>query len=211
MLSFSRRLSKSCCLLTEFRYFFFLLWVHHFHLFCLHLITTQFSLVMLSQISATCLESWYQKLEFCVTFFWFYYHRLWWSSWHAMLASFLIYIYIFLVWIFNGCDLFQVTVTDAYIVCSYFKTFEEITLYSTYLHCLLHCWHHLMLFCFTHVFIGFWLSFIIQFISTFNLSCTDHAKLGQWSWHFVDACRVRFNILKKICEFSLGKQPLNWP
>ena len=90
-----------------------------------------------------------------------------------------IYIYIFLVWIFNGCDLFQVTVTDAYIVCSYFKTFEEITLYSTYLHCLLHCWHHLMLFWFTHVFIGFWLSFIIQFISTFNLSCTDHAKLGQ--------------------------------
>ena len=64
----------------------------------------------------------------------FYYHRLWWSSWHAMLALFLLYV--FLVWIFSWRDLFQVTGTDAscvlYIICSQFITFEQVTLYSAY-------------------------------------------------------------------------------
>ena len=36
------------------------------------LFTTYFSLVILSQISAACSKSWYRKLEFCVTSFWFY-------------------------------------------------------------------------------------------------------------------------------------------
>ena len=98
------------------------------------LFITQFSLVILGQISAAPLESWYQKLEFCFTSFWFYYHRLWWSSWHAMLALFLLYV--FLVWIFSRHDLFQVTGTDAScvlcIICSQFITFEQVTLCSTY-------------------------------------------------------------------------------
>ena len=72
--------------------------------------------------------------EFCVTSFWFYHHRLWWSSWHAMLALSLFYV--FLVWIFSWRDLFQVTRTDAscvlHIICSYFRTFEQVTLYSAY-------------------------------------------------------------------------------
>ena len=98
------------------------------------LFITQFSLVILGQISAAPLESWYQKLEFCFTSFWFYYHRLWWSSWHAMLALFLLYV--FLVWIFSWRELFQVTRTDAscvlYIICSHFITFEQATLCSAY-------------------------------------------------------------------------------
>ena len=98
------------------------------------LFTTQFSLVILGQISAACSESWYRKLEFCVTSFWFYYHRFWWSSWHAMLALFLLYV--FLVWIFSWRDLFQVTGTDTscvlYIICSQFITFQQAMLYSGY-------------------------------------------------------------------------------
>ena len=98
------------------------------------LFTTQLSLVILGQISAARSESWYRKLEFCFTSFWFYYHRLWWSSWHAMLALFLLYV--FLVWIFSWRDLFQVTGTDAscvlYIICSQFITFEQVTLCSAY-------------------------------------------------------------------------------
>ena len=98
------------------------------------LFTTQLSLVILGQISAARSESWYRKLEFCFTSFWFYYHRLWWSSWHAMLALFLLYV--FLVCIFSWRDLFQVTGTDAswviYIMCSQFITFEPVTLYSAY-------------------------------------------------------------------------------
>ena len=101
-------------------------------IFCLF--TTQLSLVILGPISAARSESWYRKLEFCFTSFWFYYHRLWWSSWHAMLALFLLYV--FLVWIFSRHDLFQVTGTDAScvlcIICSQFITFEQVTLCSTY-------------------------------------------------------------------------------
>ena len=59
---------------------------------------------------------------------------LWWSSWHAMLVLFLLYI--FLVWTFSWRDLFQVTGTDAscvlYIICSQFITFEQVTFYSAY-------------------------------------------------------------------------------
>ena len=77
-------------------------------------------------------ESWYRKLEVCFTSFLFYYHRLWWSGWHAMSALFLLYV--FLVWIFNWHDLFQVTGTNAscvlYIICSQFITFEHVTLCS---------------------------------------------------------------------------------
>ena len=95
------------------------------------LFTTQLSLVILGQISAARSESWYRKLEFCFTSFSFYYHRLWWSSWHAMLALFPLYV--FLVWIFSWCELFQVTGTDTscvlYIICSQFIT-QFITLCS---------------------------------------------------------------------------------
>ena len=57
----------------------------------------------------------------------------WWSSWHAMLALFPLYL--FLVWIFSWRDLFQVTRTDAswvlYIIYSQFKTFEQVMLCSS--------------------------------------------------------------------------------
>ena len=98
------------------------------------LFTTKLSLVILGQISAARSVSLYQKLEFCFTSFWFYYHRLWWSSWHAMLALFLLYV--FLVWILNWRDLLQVTGTDAscvlYIIWSQFITFEQVTPFSDY-------------------------------------------------------------------------------
>ena len=102
------------------------------------LFTTHLSLVILGLISAARSESWYQKLEFCFTSFWFYYHRLWWSSWHVMLALFLLFI--FLVWIFRWRDLVQVTGTDAscvlYIICSQcIITFEHVTLCSAYCAC----------------------------------------------------------------------------
>ena len=98
------------------------------------LFTTHVSLFILGKIPAACSESWYWKLEFCVTSFWFYYDRLWWSSWHAMLGFFLLYI--FLAWIFSWSDLFQVTVTEGscvlYIICYQFITFEQVTLCSAY-------------------------------------------------------------------------------
>ena len=51
-----------------------------------------------------------------------------------MLALFLLYV--FLVWIFSWCDLFQVTGTDTsyglYIICSQFITVEQVTLCSSY-------------------------------------------------------------------------------
>ena len=98
------------------------------------LFTTQLSLVILGQILAARSESWYWELEFCFTLFWFYYHRLWWSSWHAILTLFLLFV--FLVWIFSWRDLFQVTGTDSscvlYIICSQFITFEQVMLCSAY-------------------------------------------------------------------------------
>ena len=98
-----------------------------------YLFTTQLSLVILGQIWATCSGSWYWKLKLRFTSAWFYYHRLWWSCWHAMLAFLL---YVFLVWIFSWHGLFQVTGNDAswviYIICSQFITFEQVTLCSAY-------------------------------------------------------------------------------
>ena len=51
-----------------------------------------------------------------------------------MLALFLLYVFLF--WIFNGHDLFQVagiaTSCVLYIICSQFITFEQVTLYSGY-------------------------------------------------------------------------------
>ena len=98
------------------------------------LFITQLSLVILGQISAARSESWYRKLEFCFTSFWFYYHRLWWSSCHALLALFILYV--FLVLAFSSRDLFQVTGTDdscvLYIICSHFITSEQVTLCSAY-------------------------------------------------------------------------------
>ena len=142
------------------------------------LFTTQLSLVILGQISAARSESWYRKLEFCFTSFWFYYHRLWWSSWHAMLALFLLYV--FLVWIFSWRDLFQVTGTDAscvlYIICSQFITFEQVTFCPA--PGLFHCWHQLMPFCFALALICFWLNLIVQFTSEFSLSCADLCKVS---------------------------------
>ena len=117
-------------LLTRFRCFFFWLWLNCFYFVCIWcLFTAQFNLVILGHISAACSESWYRKLEFCFASFWFYYHRLWWSSWQAMLTLFLLYV--FLLWI-----LVCVKGTDAsyflYIICSHFITFEQVTLSSAY-------------------------------------------------------------------------------
>ena len=51
-----------------------------------------------------------------------------------MVALFLLYV--FLVWIFSWCDLFQVTGTGAscvlYIICFQFVIFEQVTLCSAY-------------------------------------------------------------------------------
>ena len=137
------------------------------------LLTTQLSLVIVSQISAACTELWYWKLEFCFTSFWFYYHRLWWSSWHAMLTLF--FLYVFLVWIFSWRDLVQITATEAscvlYIICSQYITFEQVTLCSTY--CV---WFFALLASPYAVLLRtcpylFWLNLIVQFTSEFSLSC----------------------------------------
>ena len=123
-------------LLTQFRSFFFWLWVNQLSLIYVHLLLVYHSPQPSHtwSDSAARSESWYQKLEFCFTSFWFYYHRLWWSSWHVMLALFLLHV--FLVWIFSWCDLFQVTGTDAsyvlYIIRFQFITFEQVTLCSAY-------------------------------------------------------------------------------
>ena len=121
LLNFSRRLPKLCCwsdLNVSSFDFKNIIFVYFVCIWCLF--TTQFSLIILGQISAACSESWYRKLEFCVTSFWFYCHRLWWNSWHATLVLFLLFVYF--VWIFSWRDLFQLTGTDAtcvpYIICS---------------------------------------------------------------------------------------------
>ena len=142
------------------------------------LFTTQFSLIILGQISAACSESLYRKLEFCVTSFWFYYHRLWWSSWHAMLA--LLLLHVFLVRIFSRHDLFQVRGTDAscvlYIICSQFITFEQVTLYSVYCawFVLLASPYVLLRTC-LYLFLAY---LIVQFKLEFSLSCTDLCKVS---------------------------------
>ena len=131
-LSVSRSLPKSCCSLgLDVSSFDFkkTIFVYFVCIWCMF--TTQFSLVILGQISAACSESWYRKLVSLHSRF-IYYQRLWWSNWHAMLALF--FLYVFLVWTFSWCDLFQVTGTDTscvlYIICSQFITFEQVTLCS---------------------------------------------------------------------------------
>ena len=157
------------------------------------LFTTQLSLVILGQISAARSESWYRKLEFCFTSFWFYYHRLWWSSWHAMLALFLLYV--FLVWIFSWRDLFQVTGTDAscvlYIICSQFITFEQVTLCSAYCAwfvALLASPYAIMLCTYSYLFLAQFDSSIyirIQFELRWPVQIYHW---GRWSCHFIDGC-----------------------
>ena len=152
------------------------------------LFTTQFSLVILSQISVACSESWYWKLEFCVTSFWFYYHRLWWSSWHAMLALFLLYIFLVRIFSWHMEIISMVGVTSSRsqeLRCSLHNLFSAHNLSANHaLFCQLHLfcsivgWHHLMPFCCALAFICFWLNLIVQFTSEFNLSCTDLCKVS---------------------------------
>ena len=112
--------------------------------------TAYLSLSRLSLILAACSESWNWKLEFSVTLFWFYYYRLWWSSWHDMFG--IISLISILVWIFSERDLFQVTGTDTssvlYIFVSVHNLWASHALFLPIAPGLLHCWHHLMPFCF---------------------------------------------------------------
>ena len=147
-------------------------------IFCLF--TTQLRLVILGKITAARWESWYRKLEFCFTSFWFHYYQLWWSSWHAMLALF--FWYVFLVWIFSWCDLFQVTAADAscalYIIFFQFITFEPVSSILPIAPGLLHFWHHFMPLCFALALICFWLNLIVQFTSELSLSCVELCKVS---------------------------------
>ena len=157
------------------------------------LFTTQLSLVILGQILAAHTESWYRKLEFSFTSFCFYYHRLWWSSWHAMLA--LLLWYVFLVWMFSWRDLFQVTGTDAncvlYISCSQFITFDQVMLCSAYYAWLL----ELLASPYAVLLRTCPYLFLAQFDSSVYIRI--HLELcwpvqsyiwGQWSYHFIDGC-----------------------
>ena len=91
LLSFSRTL-PTCVLLTRFRSFFFWLWVNHFYLICVHLLLVYYS----AQLSHTwsdfsrALRVMISETRILFTSLWFYYHQHWWSSWHAMLALFLL-------------------------------------------------------------------------------------------------------------------------
>ena len=157
------------------------------------LFTTQFSFVILDQISAAWSEPWYRKLEFCFPSFWFYYYRLWWISCHAMLALFLLYV--FLVWIFSWCDLFQVTGTDAsyvlYIIRFQFITFEQVTLCSAY--CawfvtLLVSPYAVLLHTCPYLFMAQFDSSVyirIQFELCWSV---QSYHWSQWSCHFIDGC-----------------------
>ena len=113
--------SSLIVLFTRLRCFSFWFWVNYFCLFCVHLMLVYRSVQLSHTLSdfSRLFRVWYRKLEYCVTSFWFHYHRLWWSSWHAMLA--LILLYVFLVWIFNWHDLFQVTGTEASCVPNFFS------------------------------------------------------------------------------------------
>ena len=88
-----------------------------------------------------------------------------------MLALFLLYI--FLVWIFSWCDLFQVTGADAScvlcIICPQFITFEQVMPIAPGM---LYSWDHLIPFRFTLALTCLWLNLIVQFTSEFSLSCT---------------------------------------
>ena len=163
--------------LTRFKCFFFWLWVNHF---CLILCAFD-ACIPLIQISTTCSESWYQKLEFCVSSFYSYYYLLWWSMhWHSMLALFLLYV--FLIWIFSRSYLIQATGFDAsrafYIICSQLITFEQATLFSAYCTCFIALLVSPYVFCFALALICFWLNLILQFTSEFSLSCAELCKVS---------------------------------
>ena len=94
----------------------------------------QFSLIILGQISAACSVMISETRMLC-----HFILVLLSSTLMKQLASIVVIIsliYVFLVWIFSWCDLFQVTGTDAscvlYIICSQFITFEQVTLCSSY-------------------------------------------------------------------------------
>ena len=180
-----------------FTCFFFWLWVNHFCFFCVCiwcLLTTQFSLVILGQISVSYSDTWCRKLEFCVTSFWFHYHRLWWSSWHAILALFLLYV--FLVWNFSWRDLFQVTRIDAscvfYIICSQFIPFEQVTPYFAYYAwfvALLESPYAVLLRTYHYLFLAQVYSSVYIRIQ-FGLHWSKQSwHSGQWSCHFIDGCQ----------------------
>ena len=91
--------------------------------------TAYLSLFRLSLILAACSESWYWKLEFSVTSFWFYNHRLWWSSWHGMFG--VISLISILVWIFSvTCSRLQeLTLVVFFTFLFQFIIFEQVKLY----------------------------------------------------------------------------------
>ena len=148
--------------------------------------TTQFSLVIFSQISVNCSKSSYWIPEVYFTSFWLYHHWLWWISWYNVDIISFIHI---LVWIFKGHGFFQVTRTNAsyvlYIIC-----FQLIAL-SKSGSILSNCTWFIsvmvfMQFCFPHDFACFWLSFIVflhQHLVWDSLTCTKLAlKKGVMSF-----------------------------
>ena len=179
--------------LTRFRCFFFWLWLNRsFYFACiLFLFTNQFSLVILGQIS-----------------FWFYCHRLWWGSWHAMLTLFLLCV--FLILIFSFCDLFQETRTDAScVLCIICFPLSKSRSNLPIAPGLLHCWRHLRFFYFAFALICFWLNLIVQFTSKFRLSCTDLCKVStENSDHVISQmivliAKIHGNCFKIIFNISL--------
>ena len=147
-------------LLTRFSCLFYCFWTNYFLCTLSAFAASQFNLVILSQFSAACSKSWYFKLEFSVTSFWFCYHRLWWSSWHTIVVLFLWYV--FLIWILSTYDLFEVIETDAScvlcIICFQFILLIKsrfILFDCTWFVALLASF---MPFCFPHAFAFFWLS-----------------------------------------------------
>ena len=160
-----------------------------------------------------CSESWYCKLEFCFTSLAFCYHRLWSSSWYAMLALFSLYV--FMVWIFKWCDLFQVTGTNVswvlYITCSQFITFEQVTLYSSY--CM---WFAASLASSFVVFLRtcsyfFWLTLIVQFTSEFILSCADLCKVSTEDGdHVISEMMVLIAEIESNCSYIVLSILIVW-
>ena len=130
-----------------------------------------------------------------------------------MLALFLLYV--FLVWIFSWCDLFQITGTDAscvlYIICSQFITFEQVTLCSPY------CVWFVALLALPYAvlvrtcLICFWLNLIVQFTSEFSLSCTDLCKLNtEDSDHVISQMVVLIAAIEGNCFYIIFSIIIVW-
>ena len=122
-------------LLTWFRSFFFWIWVNHFCLICVYLLLICQSAQLSHAWSDFSRSIRFIKSETRILFqFILVYLSSTLMNFHAMLALFLLYV--FLVWIFSWRDLFQVTRTDAkcvlYIICSQLITFEQVTVCSVY-------------------------------------------------------------------------------